>query len=401
MSTTNTAKLLYYKINQLMWTWTPCEGANGCQIVPDARLSLDKAPPPLRDQPPVEKPKVSAKNEKPDPAMKMLDDIETVVGAFSRYKKWLDTPDAPRRKKTAIAKVDRTIPSFDIQEIPGAMRKLSMPVSAKLMEKWLAGELNYSLDEVAEKAMINHDGKPYSLSMIDTTTVKMDWVLKYPRAKDQFELLINKLIYSDRARGALKTTLAPYRNAYKVHPWELCGNDLKTLHRHFQFQRASVDGTFEQKAIQWLRGLPRGGAPNDLSGALGAFNFYAAVAGMRMDQDSGTAIVTHIVVYVKDNYSFGTKPGEPSQYLGHWNSSGVILVPEFMATDAARWRWLDYPVLVGDMPGDLFKKDAVFYPIRNKTFREWQLKHKRGGDFVICTDYKPIRLSTPIRVPLQ
>jgi hypothetical protein len=197
----DSGKIPYFKVNKLLWTWTPCEGENGCRIVQEARLSIDKAPPPLRDQPPVEKTKPVAKQGKPDPAMKMLSDIERVARAFSRFKTWLDTPDPPKEPKPAPIRQEKIIPSFDIQEIPGAMRKLMMPMSAKLMEKWFSGQLNYSPDDAAEQAMLNQDGKPYSSSTIDTTTMRMDWILQYARAKSQFENLTNTLIYSDRARG--------------------------------------------------------------------------------------------------------------------------------------------------------------------------------------------------------
>lgn len=63
------------------------------------------------------------------------------------------------------------MPPFDLQEIPGAMRKEFMPVSAKLMEKWFAGPLNYSPTTRDKIKGINQDGQPYPPSMIDTTTI--------------------------------------------------------------------------------------------------------------------------------------------------------------------------------------------------------------------------------------
>lgn len=51
------------------------------------------------------------------------------------------------------------------------MRKEFMPVSAKLMEKWFAGPLNYSPTTRDKIKGINQDGQPYPPSMIDTTTI--------------------------------------------------------------------------------------------------------------------------------------------------------------------------------------------------------------------------------------
>jgi hypothetical protein len=45
-------------------------------------------------------------------------------------------------------------------------------------------------------------------------------------------------------------------------------------------------------------------------------------------------------------------------------------------------------------------KDAVLYPVRNSDFRAWQLKHNRGGDFIIYTDRLTVKLATPITVIL-
>ncbi|WP_221624068.1 DUF6402 family protein [Burkholderia sp. Bp8998] len=44
------------------------------------------------------------------------------------------------------------------------------------------------------------------------------------------------------------------------------------------------------------------------------------------------------------------------------------------------------------------EKRNIYYPVRNSDFREWQKKHKRGGDFIIFSDKKFVRLDKPIRV---
>ncbi|MCA8021987.1 DUF6402 family protein [Burkholderia metallica] len=33
--------------------------------------------------------------------------------------------------------------------------------------------------------------------------------------------------------------------------------------------------------------------------------------------------------------------------------------------------------------GDVRVAGNVYYPVRNNSFREWQQRHRRGGDFVI------------------
>jgi hypothetical protein len=105
---------------------------------------------------------------------------------YARFHEWLNAPESPKAQKpVAIEKPKKaeTIPPFDIQEIPGAMRKLKMPVSARLMERWFAGNLNYSPRDVDEHAEVNQDGMRYPPNMYDTTTITLDWVLRFSRAR--------------------------------------------------------------------------------------------------------------------------------------------------------------------------------------------------------------------------
>ncbi len=375
----------YYKINKILWTWTLYDGEDGCHIVRDTVLSLNKAPPALRDQP---KPPPKPPARWPTPEERRANTFAVI----SSFKKWLDSSDPPKQKKPAAEKKVEVAPPFDIQEIPDAMRATHMPVGAKLMEKWFAGELNYSPDDAAEAAMTNQDGKPYPPGMIDSKTIKMDWILEFSRAKERYEFLINTAIYNELARNEVLRKLAPYarRGIVDLNAWKECP-DLPSLHKRFQFQLGSVDGTLEQKFAMFIAEQSRG-TPDDLTAALGSFNFYAAIASARIEP--GVMTVTHIVVYVKDSYTFGTKPDEASQYLGHWNRKGVIVVPTFVAAQVSNIDWLEFPVAIYTSG----PKYMVYYPVKNSTFREWQMRHRQGGDFIIYSDCVPIRLKTPIRV---
>ncbi len=51
------------------------------------------------------------------------------------------------------------------------------------------------------------------------------------------------------------------------------------------------------------------------------------------------------------------------------------------------------------MPVDIGKKMAegeVYYPVRNRDYRQWRKVKQRGGDFLIMTEPKLIRLDQPI-----
>ena len=131
----------------------------------------------------------------------------------------------------------------------------------------------------------------------------------------------------------------------------------------------------------------------DLGGSLGNFSLYAAVARAkvhRADFQRSTVTVTHVYVYAKDNYSFTGEPGKPSQYLGHWNKTGVVYVPlpsavqlfqgvlggrlpEINAPYNTFLEGVDFAVLLGDK----LNEEHTFYPSRYTQVpqREWAMLH--------------------------
>lgn len=396
----------YYKINKLLWRWSKKDGA---RIVHEVNLSMDKAPPALpTTAAPAVKATSAPKQPKPDPMVKMVDDIGKAVDAFSRFKTWMNTPDPPKLPKAPLrTKREKTVPPFDIQEIPGAMRKEMMPIGAKLMERWFAGRLNYSPTDTDEQAKVNQDGKPYPSDMYDMTTVKLDWVLQFARAKSKYDYLVTESIQSDKARKALYDALIPYKGMGDLFTTNICGDDPERLHSLFQFQRVGVDGTLEEKIkLQLVAGATNSGVPDDLTAALGSFVIYAAIGHVRFSgdivsgvtkSDTRTAELTGIWVYVKDNYTFTDKKGGRSQYLGHWSSDGVIVIPlDGIAATSPYIPYVESSVTVGNP----IIKGEVYYPIKNRDFREWQIKHKRGGDFIIYTDRRFVPVVPPIKIYL-
>lgn len=390
----------YYIASRLLWQWKLQDGEDGCKIVPNIALSMDMAPPPLPKQPALETvpTKPVPKPSRPDPLDKMVDDIVRVSDAISRFKTWLNTPAPPRDvSSTQVEKKKATVPPFDIQEIPGAMRKLWMPMSAKLMERWFAGSLNYSLTDSDEAAYINQDGKPYPPDMYDMKTIKLDWVLKYERAKAQYAALQRtEYLLTPNSLNAIGKALFSLRSSYgEIDALDLCNGDLKELHNRFQFQRAGVESSLSQKIDAFIRQRARnGGIPDDLTGALGSFNFYAAIGYAHFNRDGSHVTITSIIIYIKDNYTFTTNANQPSQYLGHWSRNGAVIVPASVAAGAAGIPWIDHPVAVGDVR----VVGNVYYPVRNNSFREWQQRHRRGGDFVIFSDHRYVTLREPIRL---
>jgi len=199
-------KIPYYTINKILWRWKFYEAENGCYPMPGLTLAMDKAPPALPSPPSPTPPKA------PAPKKDGFDKMLAAAEAVSRFKKWLDTPDPPKPPKPAAQQKEQdAVPPFDIQEIPRAMRKEFMTNSAKLMERWFNGELNYGPTEDDVKAEINQKGEHCPPNMYDMTTIKLDWVLKYPRAQEAYDYLVNTAIRSPNAKESLLKILSRYR----------------------------------------------------------------------------------------------------------------------------------------------------------------------------------------------
>jgi len=329
-----------------------------------------------------------------------------VLLLYARFHEWLNAPESPKTlKPVATEKPEKieTIPPFDIQEIPDAMRKLKMPTSAKLMEKWFAGKLNYSPRDADERAEINQNGMRYPSDMYDTTTITLDWVLRFSRARKQFDRLTKDAIRSPAARKILIEKLKAYANkVVDFSTAEICGNDIASLHEQFHFQHISVDGEFSQKLkLMLATSWEHSGAPDDLTGALGSFNFYAAIGSALFSYDpmsrKSTVEIRGIWVYIKDNYTFTDRQDERSQYLGHWSRNGVITIPlDFVAATSRYIPYTESPVTIGDPT----IKGNVHYPIHNSDFRQWAIRHQRGGDFIIYSDRRFVRVVPGIKLHL-
>ncbi|MFP4894380.1 hypothetical protein [Paraburkholderia sp. EG304] len=106
-------KYSYYKIDKLFWRWKKQDGA---RIVHEVSLSTDKAPPPFPDSPFAKSNAVPrpAKSPKPDPTVKMINDLLKVADSVSRFRTWLNTPVPSKPSEaTKIVALKKTVPLFD------------------------------------------------------------------------------------------------------------------------------------------------------------------------------------------------------------------------------------------------------------------------------------------------
>ncbi len=213
-----------------------------------------------------------------------------------------------------------------------------------------------------------------------------------------------------------------------MNPVNHARSDWQALHADFQFQLETVG---------MLDTLTDSLGMTDVTASMANFAIYAAVARAQIKTAvynryntpsvtqscrKSTVEVTHVWLYAKDSYSFHDE-GASSQYLGHWNKKGVIVLPAAVAAsvgmkkiaEAAEntvypplknsLKWLSdqrievwnedlwrYPMDVGR---SLAEKD-VYYPVYNRHYRQWRELHRRGRDFLIMTEPKLVKLDRPI-----
>ncbi|WP_287736820.1 MULTISPECIES: DUF6402 family protein [Burkholderia] len=333
----------------------------------------------------------------------------------------------PRSAEPADAEDCDNPPPFDLLDVPEAMERMKWPVAAKLARRWFSGPKHV------------WDNSFKTDQPFDNTIVTLDWALKFGKVKERYDELVSKNIYNENARALLKDLL---RHVVKEKFGSSVDFDFQTVGdkgnlvefcRKWQFQLVNVS------SFDTTGGLPY--APTDLTAALANFNIYAAVGRVEFSGDRFykydnhaktksycadlTASITHIYAYIKDSYSFNDgKSPSSSQYLGHWNKSSMVITnggrirellyrsgvnsnlgdsPDVEST--IKWKYLiddflDKPIDTRKGVVKKFRACDVHYPVFNKTYNQWRIKHNRGEDFVIYSNLQYLKLTNPIKISL-
>ncbi|WP_237741841.1 DUF6402 family protein [Herbaspirillum rubrisubalbicans] len=302
------------------------------------------------------------------------------------------------------AEVCENPPIFDLQDVPVAMDNLGWTVSAKLARMWFTSPAHIYNDD------------PKSEQPLNVGDITLDWTLKFGNIRKKYENFLANKLYSERAiaaaTGIVKTFVEKlFKDGSSTFSFNTSRflDDLLNFHVDWQFQKLTISDadTFDGLTL------------TDLTGSLANFNIYAAIGNVEISTEkyfryergsnlyclNAKGRITHIYVYVKDNYSFN---GE--QYLGHWNKHGIIIAPGTWLTgsgapksdsDMDIWvKAIQKPVDTRKSLFGKFKEPDVYFPVFNADYNRWREIHQRGGDFMVYSKPVYLKLKKPIDIKL-
>jgi hypothetical protein len=397
--------------------WKCRYGSEGCmplvtsQTLSLARLAPGEAPPPPPPEP------TPAQREAQRLAQARQKQLAAQAARQEKEKAKADkTPE-----EAPIGEEAENLKPFDLQDIPGAMEKMKWPTSAKFARRW------FSSPAYIIPGDDTNVGRP-----MDDTTITLDWALKFGRVRDKYDELLAKRVYDG------KKEISDIQKTIKKHIKEIFAHDrhvrgFSTAPFLVDLQQFHNDWKFQSILLSTRDTATAGIVLNDLSGSLGGFFIRAAVGNVLVTSSKYYTYnnadntktwcmepkvhLTHVYVYLHDTYEFNAKPDDrKSQYLGHWNKTGMIVTNMGVISDFERV-WLqkfsvhfdkspaylntsgtEYPVDIG---GKRHKEEDVFWPVFNSDYNEWRKKHKHGGDFVIFSKPKLVKLKRPIEFTME
>jgi len=289
---------------------------------------------------------------------------------------------------------------FRLTDLPDIMDQKGWPVSSAIMRKWFANPA-YKMSQLTKEGKT--DAREYPPKLVDTSTVKMNWVLSFPRAKKEYDKIFGTRSFfsstppiyeSEAARNELVRKLA--KSGKFSDRQAVFGNlqdPVQEINQNSQFQYQQIGNTlfnvtsYGKAATKdvFLGDLDL----DDLWGALGDFLLKIAGEGevipetsmVKKRTQSGANMVRYydvqvnkIGVYVRDTYDFNG-----TQYLGHWRKNAGPHV-RLYALGASR----------GDCPNDFVK-------INNEHFVMHREQSSKGGDLLIFSDVLVTTLSKPFK----
>jgi hypothetical protein len=246
-----------------------------------------------------------------------------------------------------------------IEAVPAIMHKNNWLIGEKLMEKWLGGQ-SLPLAEHGEH---------------DVNTIKLDWVLRFPRARSVYNKAINGRVWINKAaQREIKEYLArTIVLPTKINAEVPFGNVGETLIRHPH----KVHQFHKENQIQYvLHDNYDDPKLDDLSAALANFSFNFVVKGSVKCVSEKPArykvTINKVGVYVGDVYDFSDRKfhiKQPTTYisqpLGAWSKEKMDVSKNPIVTPFSSYHYLT-----------------------NETYCYYRTTHDRGGDFLVFSDIR-------------
>jgi hypothetical protein len=290
---------------------------------------------------------------------------------------------------------------FSLEQIPQVMRKKGWNTAAKLQDKWF----NQAAFEASEDHQKGKEDYPYPDKNVDTDTITMKWLTsgEFPRVAVKMEEL-KRSLSSAKVFDSIRSTVKQRMKEKKLDlankkdaiftPWKDAGEKIsQQYHREWHFQHVKIDAQPWEKA-QRLERNPSSDTytvADELYAALGTFSLNAAIAEIKITQDSSrrTLIrVTKIVIYARDTYDF-----VGPQYLGHWNEDGLKIIVTHLPEITHREEKKQIPLedlnalYIDDFDGNPPPPDARWFCVRNQHYNEWRRKNPtKGHDMLVFSD---------------
>lgn len=239
-----------------------------------------------------------------------------------------------------------------LPQLPRIMRSRGWLRGTALMEGWF-------------RRPANSDPKR---GVPDTHTIKMGWVLSYPRAAQvYYDMLAEKVWITPAARETLIRQLKRNNKIVSLPGATRDFGGFPTGVCLSPYAVSELDKTHIQhrRVNQGTLSAPM----DDLTAALANFNFQVIVKGqvkcLERSQSGSKArfeaTISQVGIYVKDFYDFNDNDKDwMSQPLGFWGCED-------------------------DYAG---KNPFAGHYVNNKSFRDWRDKHGQGhgGDFIVFSD---------------
>ncbi|MBK0095914.1 hypothetical protein IBT49_07990 [Erwinia sp. S63] len=279
-----------------------------------------------------------------------------------------------------------TIEPITIQQIPKAMSRMGWKRSASFMTRWLNSPA-WKCPESWKDGRELPEGMYIPDQHCDDTTIKMSWLIGYPRVANAVTKLLNERALSP---AALKMTA----KRLKRLGWDGCGAytfgrknilgrpsmSARELEQNYQNNYLGVGDNFTLH-LMW-------DTLDDVFGSLGTFSLKVGVIGTAYSDSSKNVFFepSYAGVYVKDFYDFNNDNGW-DQPLGVWTEDGILTRGQSVIS------------IPNIKTITLNKKTMKCAYVFNSDFLKYRDKTGRGGDFIVFSDVYWVRLSGVYPLP--